>query len=210
MEPFVVRNRIHLIKGAGIDLQTFRPAEGEPALPVKAVMASRLLWSKGIGDLVEAARFLRQQAVPLEIQVAGEPDLQNPDSIAADLFQKWKEEGIVTWLGSCRDMAAVYARAHIAVLPSYYREGIPKALLEAAACGKPIVTTDAPGCRDVVVPGKNGFLVPPKDPIALADALKTLALSSDLRQEMGQLSRQKAEDEFGDKKIIEQTMALYK
>jgi glycosyltransferase involved in cell wall biosynthesis len=209
MASFVVRDKIHLIKGAGIDLEVFHPTD-EPPLPVKAVMASRLLWSKGIGELVEAAQILKRQAVPLEIQVAGEPDPQNPASVPPDLFQKWKEEGMITWLGSCTDMAAVYGQTHIAVLPSYYREGIPKALLEAAACGKPIVTTDAPGCRDVVTSGENGFLIPPKDPAALADALKKLALSSDLREKMGQMSRKKAEEEFGDKKIIEQTMALYK
>ncbi len=162
-----------------------------------------------MGELVEAARILKQQAIPLEIQVAGEPDPQNPASIPADLFQKWKEEGMITWLGFRNDMADVYAQVHIAVLPSY-REGIPKALLEAAACGKPIVTTDASGCRDIVTSGNNGFLVPPKDPVALADALKKLTLSSNMRQKMGQMSRKKAEKEFGDNKIIEQTMALYK
>lgn len=207
MTSFVDGDKIHLIRGAGVNLETFCPTD-EPPPPVRAVMVSRLLWSKGIGDLVEAARILKEEGAPLQIQIAGDIDPQNPASVSPETLRAWKEENLVTWLGPVADVAALYARSHIAVLPSY-REGLPKSLLEAAACGKPIVTTDVPGCREVVIPGENGFLVPAKDAKALAKALKALAESSELRMKMGQLSRKKAEQEFDEKKIIEQTMGVY-
>jgi len=208
MAPLVGRHTIRLIRGAGVNLDQFHPVE-EPSPPLKAVMASRLLWSKGIGELVEAARLLKGEGVSLEVQVAGDPDPHNPASVPPETMAAWKKENVVTWLGACTDIAALYNQAHIAVLPSYYREGIPKALLEAAACGKPIVTTDAPGCREVVVSGENGLLVPPRDAVALAKALKTLVDYPDLRIRMGKLSRRKAEEEFAEEKVISQTLLIY-
>lgn len=209
MAPFVGHDRIQLIRGVGVDLKKFYPKGETPTPPVKAVMASRLLWSKGVGEVVEAARLLEKEGVPLEIQIAGEPDSQNPTAISCKVLSTWKSEKKVTWLGKRTDIATLYNEAHIAILPSYYREGLPKALLEAAACGKPIITTDVPGCREVVVSGENGFLIPPRDAPALAKALKTLAQSEELRVQMGRLSRQKAELEFDEKKSIEQTLLTY-
>lgn len=209
MTPLVGRDKIQLIRGSGVDLEAFHPTEEPPSPPVKAVMVSRLLWSKGIGELVEAARLLKREGVSLQIQVAGDLDPQNPASISPAILTAWKEENLVIWLGGRADIAALYNQAHIAVLPSY-REGLPKSLLEAAACGKPIVTTDVPGCREVVVSGENGLLIPPRNAIALAKALKTLAEYSELRVRMGKLSRRKAEQEFDEKKIIAQTMAVYR
>jgi glycosyltransferase involved in cell wall biosynthesis len=208
MTPLIGRDKIQLIRGAGVNLQEFHLAPEPPSPPVKVLMVSRLLWSKGIGELVEAASLLKKEGVRLEIQVAGDLDPQNPASISPLILKAWKEENLITWLGSRQDIAELYHQAHIAVLPSY-REGLPKSLLEAAACGKPIVTTDVPGCREVVVSGENGLLVPPRDGTLLAKALKTLAEYPDLRVRMGKLSRRKAEQEFDEKKIIEQTLAIY-
>ena len=208
MTSFVDYGKIHLIRGAGIDLDLFHPTQEPPSPPLNALMVSRLLWSKGIGELVEAARVLKVQGVPLQIQVAGDIDPQNPASVSYATLVAWKEENVITWLGAVEDTPTLYANSHIAVLPSY-REGLPKSLLEAAACGKPIVTTDVPGCREVVTQHKNGLLVPAKNAAALAKALKKLAESSELRVEMGQLSRQKAEQEFDEKKIIAETIRVY-
>ena len=208
MTSFVDYGKIHLIRGAGIDLDLFHPTQEPPSPPLNALMVSRLLWSKGIGELVEAARVLKVQGVPLQIQVAGDIDPQNPASVSYATLVAWKEENVITWLGAVEDTPTLYANSHIAVLPSY-REGLPKSLLEAAACGKPIVTTDVPGCREVVTQHKNGLLVPAKNAAALAKALKELAESSELRVEMGQLSRQKAEQEFDEKKIIAETIRVY-
>jgi len=206
--PFVGQSKIHLIRGTGIDLDKFYPIAEPPFPPLRALMVSRLLKSKGIEELVKAARWLKEEKIPLEIQVAGDVDPQNPASISSLTLKAWKEENLITWLGTRYDVATLYNQAHIAVLPSY-REGLPKSLLEAAACGKPIVTTNVPGCREVVNEGENGLLVPPGNALALAKALKTLAQSPELRAEMGRLSRLKAEQEFNEKKIIEETLKVY-
>lgn len=209
MTSFVDYDKVHLIRGAGVDLELFHPTQEEPpSSPLKAVMVSRLLWSKGIGELVEAARVLKIQGVPLQIQVAGDIDPQNPASVPYAVLAGWKEEKVITWLGAIEDIPALYATSHIAILPSY-REGLPKSLLEAAACGKPIVTTDVPGCREVVAQYENGFLVPAKNAAALAESLRVLVESPELRAKMGQSSRQKAEQEFDEKKIIAETLATY-
>lgn len=208
MTPLVRYGNIRLIRGAGVDLEVFHPTDEPPSPPVKALMVSRLLWSKGIGELIEAASLLKKEGIPLEIQVVGDLDPQNPASVSPATLAAWKEENAVTWLGARTDIATLYHQAHIAVLPSY-REGLPKSLLEAAACGKPIVTTDVPGCREVIASGENGLLVPPRNAVALAKALKTLVEYPELRVRMGKLSRRKAEQQFDEKKIIAQTMAVY-
>jgi glycosyltransferase involved in cell wall biosynthesis len=208
MTSFIDYDKVHLIRGAGVDLERFRPTQEPPSPPLKALMVSRLLWSKGIGELVEAARVLKDQGVPLQIQVAGDIDPQNPASVPYAVLAAWKEEKVITWLGAIENIPALYATSHIAVLPSY-REGLPKSLLEAAAFGKPIVTTDVPGCREVVTQHDNGFLVPAKNAIALAEALKELVESLELRIKMGQSSREKAQQEFDEKKIVAETLRVY-
>lgn len=208
MTPLIGRHKIQLIRGSGVDLIKFHPTKEPSSPPVKALMVSRLLWSKGIGELVEAASLLKKEGIILEIQVAGEVDPKNPASISPLVLKAWKEENVVTWLGPRNDIAELYTQAHIAVLPSY-REGLPKSLIEAAACGKPIVTTDVPGCREVVSSGENGLLVPPRNALALAKALKKLVEYPDLRVRMGKFSRRKAEQEFDEKKIISDTLAIY-
>jgi glycosyltransferase involved in cell wall biosynthesis len=208
MTPFIGQQRIKLIRGSGVDLKEFYPKDEPPSPPVKVLMVSRLLWSKGIGELVEAAGLLKKEGVSVEIEVAGDPDPKNPASISTQILSAWKQERLVKWLGSRNDIASLYHQAHIAVLPSY-REGLPKSLLEAAACGRPIITTDVPGCRDVVVSGENGLLIPPRDGAALAKAIKTLAEYPEIRVRMGKKSRRKAEQEFDEKKIIAETLLIY-
>ncbi|MBM3468822.1 MAG: glycosyltransferase family 4 protein [Alphaproteobacteria bacterium] len=206
--PHTNGSKIFLIPGSGVDLKKFSLTK-EPPLPVTAVMVSRLLWSKGIGELVEAARILKRKSIPLKIIVAGDIDLQNPASVTQEELDGWKQENLIIWLGSCKDVAALYAKSHIAVLPSY-REGLPKSLAEAAASGKPIITTDVPGCREVVKDGKNGILVPPQDVKALVGALEMLTNASpQFRREMGLASRKKAEQAFDEHKIIIQTLTTY-
>ena len=133
-----------------------------------------MLWSKGVGELVSAARILRAQGHSISVQIVGEPDMQNPDAIPADTLQAWHDEGVINWLGYQSDMASIYQKSHIAVLASYYREGIPKTLIEAASVALPIVTTDMPGCRIIVDYGVNGLLVAPRDVEALTKARQHL------------------------------------
>ncbi|RED44680.1 glycosyltransferase family 4 protein [Aestuariispira insulae] len=199
-------DHIRVIRGSGVDLARFSVRPEPVGTPV-AVCVSRMLWDKGIGELVEAARILRKRNAPVTIRLVGPTD-DNPASIPQGVLDRWAAEGVVEVLGPSNDIAAVYADAHIAVLPSY-REGLPKSLLEAAACGRPMVATDVPGCREVCREGETGLLVPLKSTVELADALEKLANSPDLRRAMGAAARNAAETEFADTIIAAETMELY-
>lgn len=198
-----------LIRGAGVDLDRFRPmpaAAGPPAV----VLVARMLREKGIEDFVEAARLLHDRGADARFLVVGAPDSGNPGTISEPELRLWHEEGIVEWIGRRDDIESVLGNAHVACLPSYYREGLPKSLLEALAAGLPIVTTDVPGCRETVLVGENGLLVPPRDPQRLAEALSKLIGDADLRARFGARSRQLAEEEFGTARVSEATLALYR
>lgn len=201
--------QLHLIRGAGVDTQSFRPCDVPPDPPC-VMLVSRMLWDKGVGEFVAAARLLKQEGIVARFVLVGGFDPGNPAAIPESQLRSWNKEGIVEWWGQRSDMANVLAQAHIACLPSYYREGIPKSLLEAAACGLPIVTTDAPGCREVVEDGVNGLLVPVKDSIALAGTIKKLVLDPDLSRRMGVASRKKAVKEFSQERVIDETLAVYR
>lgn len=203
----VKKKQFVLIRGAGVDTDQFIFIEEPDEIP-KIVLTSRMLWNKGIGELIEATRILRRENLQFEVWLVGDCDPGNLSSIPELTIKSWVDEGLVKWLGLRDDIAEIWHQSHIAVLPSY-REGLPKSLLEAAACGKPIVTTDVPGCREVVKEGVNGFLVPAKDPCALAAALKKLIENPELRKVMGGRSRQIAEKEFSSEKVIAETLAIY-
>jgi len=200
--------RIVAIAGSGVDPVRFQSSP-EPPGGIVAAMVSRMLWDKGVGELVEAARLLKVACPALRVQLVGPPDPGNPSSIGETLLGSWVEEGIVDWRGAVEDIPAVWANAHMAVLPSY-REGLPLSLLEAAACGRAIVATDVPGCREVVVHEKTGLLVPPRDARALADAIARLAGDPDLRAHLGQAARQRVLERFTVDKVVAQTMAVYR
>jgi glycosyltransferase involved in cell wall biosynthesis len=194
-----------LIRGAGVDMDEFAPAP-EPAGPVRVILIARMIHEKGIGVFVEAARILRGEAA---FVLVGAPDPGNPNSVTKAELRAWEAEGLVTWLGPRRDIADLLRGAHIACQPSTYREGLPKSALEAAACGKPLVTTDVPGCREAVVDGVTGFLVPPRDATALAAAIKKLIDDAGLRARMGAAGRERTAREFADAVVCEKTLLVY-
>jgi glycosyltransferase involved in cell wall biosynthesis len=196
-----------LIPGAGVDLEEFHP-NPEPPSPVVVVLAARMLESKGVREFVAAARILRERGITARFKLAGAPDPGNPESIPEHPLREWSDSGIVEWLGHRTDMAAVYGAAHIACLPSY-REGLPKALLEAMAAGLPVVSTDVVGCRYAVAANETGLLVPARDAEALAEALATVIGDAALRRRFGAAGRQRAERLFGSPAIIAQTLQLY-
>lgn len=198
---------LHLIRGAGVNTGLFRPVDEPPGTPC-VMLVARMLWDKGVGEFVGAARLLRDKRITARFVLIGSPDPGNPAAISKEQLQAWHEEGVVEWWNHRNDMPSVLAQAHIACLPSY-REGLPKSLLEAAACGLPIVATDAPGCREIVENGVNGLLVPVRDSGALADALNKLILDPELRQRMGAVSREKVVAEFSQEKVIELTLGIY-
>ena len=202
------RDRVCLIRGSGVDILKFKVLD-EPAGVPLVVLASRLLWDKGVGEFVDAARQLKCEGVSARFALVGEADNENPAAISFDQLKAWHEEGDVEWWGRRDDMPKVLARSHIVCLPSFYGEGIPKILIEAAACGRPIVTTDAPGCREIVQDNVNGFLVPTRDAAAVASSLRQLIESPKLRRKMGAKGRLLVENEFTLEQVNKETMALY-
>jgi glycosyltransferase involved in cell wall biosynthesis len=167
-----------------------------------------MLWHKGIYEFVEAARYLQELNIKFSANLVGDVDYGNPAAIPPAEVQNWHAKKEINWLGQQDDIVKIWQQSHIAVLPSY-REGLPKALLEAAACGKPIITTDVPGCREVVQHGRNGYLVPAKDSKALATAMQKLLVNPELRNKMGQESRKMAAEKFSLEYVIRETLAVY-
>lgn len=201
-------HRVHLIRGAGVDVAAIE-VSSEPPGPCVVLLAARMLWDKGVGEYVEAARILRARGASVRMLLIGDPDTSNPASIPRDTLRAWHDSGAVDWLGLRDDVPALLQRSHVVCLPSYYREGIPKFLLEGLAAGLPVVTTDTPGCRETVAEGVNGFLVPPRDALALADALDSLISDDKLRKSMGLASRNLAISEFSSERIIAETLTVY-
>lgn len=199
--------QVVMVRGSGVDLDRFAPEPWPPG-PVTVAMASRLLHDKGVREFVEAARLSASRGEGLRWRLAGSLDPDNPASVRAEELAAWQAEGIVDHVGECPDVAAFYAQAHIVTLPSY-REGLPKSLIEAAACGRPVVTTDVPGCRDAIEPGISGLLVPARDARALADAVGRLAADPGLRERMGAAGRALAERDFGLDRIVQAHLAVY-
>jgi len=204
----VASDRIRLIPGSGVDTDAFTVTPEPSTGPVVATVVARMLWDKGLGEMVDAARLLRNRGVPLTVRLVGDRDTENPSAIPLATLEAWQAEGVVEWLGRREDIAAVWAESHIAVLPSY-REGLPRSLLEAAACGRPLVTTDVPGCRALVEDGANGLKVPVRNPEALADAIAKLVEAPALRHRLGQEARRRVETVFGDGPILAAFLTLY-
>jgi len=198
-----------VIQGPGVDMEHFQPARHLPGEKTIFLFCGRLLVEKGIREFVQAAARIIQNVANAEFQVLGSPDPENPSSVSARELQIWKKESPVTFLGSADDVRLYLAKADVLVLPSYYREGVPRSVLEAMAMGKIIVTTDTPGCRDTVEAGKNGFLIPPKNVEALVAVLhEVLKLSPETRRQMGAFSRQKAAREFSDDQVLPHYLQL--
>jgi glycosyltransferase involved in cell wall biosynthesis len=201
-------SRTVLIRGSGVDLTRFAPAPEPEGAPL-VVLPARMLRDKGVEEFVAAARALKQAGVNARFALVGDPDPENPAAISPAQLEAWRESGAVECWGWRDDMAAVFRQAHVVCLPSY-REGLPKALIEAAACGRALVTCDVPGCREVVRDGDNGLLVPARDSAALAQALRRLLEDTALRDRMARRSRERAVAEFSLERVIADTLALYR
>ena len=179
---------VTIVGGAGVDPAAYAPAPLPAQPPLRVALAARMLWSKGVDVAVEAVRLARGRGVPVELSLYGAPDASNRRAIPEETLRGWSRDG-VAWHGASRDVAGVYGAHHVACLPSRGGEGLPRTLLEAAACGRALVTTDVPGCRDLVRDGIEGLVVPPDDPEALAGALARLAADPDLVAGLGEAAR---------------------
>jgi glycosyltransferase involved in cell wall biosynthesis len=197
----------NLIPGVGVDTQRFTPAPFPEGPPV-VVLAARLLWDKGIGEFVEAARRLRAGGVRARFALAGRTDPGNPASIPDAQIEAWRDEGVVEWWGWIEDMANALVKANIVCLPSY-REGLPTVLIEAAACGRPVIASNVPGCRETVAEGVNGLLVRAGEAESLAGAIRQLVLDAALCRRMGAAGRRMAEERFSSTVILDKILAVY-
>ena len=199
--------RVAMIPGVGVDLAEFA-AQPEPEGPVVVGFPARIIGDKGVHEFVAAARQLKAAGVQARFALIGRTDPDNPTEVAEATIRGWEAEGVVEWWGFRFDMPAAYARCHILCLPSYM-EGWPKVLVEAAAIGRPAVTTDVPGCRDVVRDGETGLLVPPRDAAATAAALRRMIEDTALRRRMGVKARARAEVEFSVDRFVADSLAVY-
>lgn len=204
----VDEGKTRLIRGAGVSLaaHSFVQTDGDP--PV-VVLVARMLWAKGVGDFVQAAAALRAKGVRARFVLIGEPDLENPGAVPVAQLEEWQREGEVEWWGHRDDIPSILANASVFCLPSRYGEGIPRSLLEAAAAGLAIVTTDSPGCREVVRSGENGLLVEAGDLGQLTDALRGLLGDVALRRKLGAAARRTVQAEFSLDHVVTETLAVY-
>lgn len=203
--------KIRLIRSSGVDITRFSPAPRAPATrPLCVLLAARLLREKGIGEFAEASLLLKRQGRQIDFLLAGMPDAGNPNSVQRDEVESWQRQGALRWLGHVEDMPALMRRADVMALPSYYREGVPKSLIEGAASGLALVTTDLPGCREVVAEhGVDGLHVQPRSAAALASALARLDDDRELLQRLAERARQRALLHFDQRGVIRQTLEVY-
>ena len=199
--------KISVIRGAGVDLRVFHPTPEPGGVPI-VLLPGRMLTAKGIPEFVEAARLLKKRGITARFVLAGDTDLGSPSAIPIKQLEEWQNSGAVEWWGHRDDMPQMFQQATVVCLPSH-REGVPKALLEAAASGRAIVTADVPGCREIVKQGINGLLVPTCEPQALADALATLLKNPGMRAQMAKRGREIAASEFSEEVVAAQTLSLY-
>ena len=206
----VHRNASHLIRGSGVDVERFKPRANKNSSDKRYVLlASRLLWAKGVAEYVEAARLVREQIPEAVFLLAGEADPGNPASVPQEVVDEWKRRGDVEVLGHCEDIKSLLEKADLVALPTYYGEGVPRILIEAAASGKPLVATDMPGCHEIVQHKLNGILIPPRDSRELARAIKEILPDDLCSARMGKHSRRLACDEFSQEQVINKTFQVY-
>jgi glycosyltransferase involved in cell wall biosynthesis len=203
----IKQERIVLIPGSGVDTDALQPLP-EPDGPITYGFAGRLLTDKGIRALVAAHDIVRGQGLETNLLIAGNPDPANPASVSLQEVNEWTERAGITWLGHVKDISSLWKRCHFAILPSH-REGLPGSLMEAAACGRAMIATDAPGCREIVIDDRTGLLVPIEDPQALAQAIVRLATSRELRARYGQAARELVVIKLSARIIGEQVVRLY-
>jgi glycosyltransferase involved in cell wall biosynthesis len=200
-------DQITLIPGSGVDLKAFACVSIKNKLPM-VLLPARMLLDKGVVEFVEAARAVKASAPKWRFVLAGAADYYNPSSVSYEQIEAWQREGIIEWLGHVDDITPLFHQASIVCLPSY-REGMPKALLEAAAAGCAVVTTDTPGCREAIIPGETGDLVPVRDSVTLASALLTLIHDRARRERYGYAGQKLAIERFGLDAVVETTLEIY-
>lgn len=204
----VDKNACNLIHGSGVNLQSFHVVS-EPESNIVVVMASRLILEKGVREFIAAAKIVSEKMPDIKFLLCGSIDVGNPNHLQQYELDLLNDELNVDYMGEQQNITEVFQKSHIVVLPSYYGEGLPKVLIEAAACGRAVITTDHPGCRDAIINGKTGLLVTPRDPEAIALAIMDLAKNHEKRKEMGRQGRVLAFERFDIKLVVDKHLAIY-
>ena len=210
-EKLVPQQHIRVIRSSGVNLERFLPVQpiDEPR-PLRVLLAARLLWEKGVGEYIEAARTLKAAGRNIDFVIAGSPDPGNPRSVSREQVESWVAEGLVDWRGHVDDMPTLMRSMDVIALPSYYREGVPKSLIEAAACGLAVVTTNLPGCREVVSEhGVDGLHVEPRCARSLSERIAQLDDDRELLRRLGDCARRKAMEHFDEQMVIRRTIEVY-
>lgn len=201
--------KVAIVGGAGVDPLMLMPSPMPPAPPLKVALVARMLWSKGVDLAVEAVRLARAEGARVELTIHGAPDPSNPKAIPEATLKEWAARPGINWAGPTRDVEAVWKAHHLCILPSRGGEGLPRTILEAAACGRPILTTDVPGCRSFVREGQDGMVVPADDAAALAKALAVFARAPGLAERMGANARARLLDGHTERDVMNAVKALY-
>ena len=204
-------DRTHLIRGSGVDTEELAPSptEKKENESITFTMISRMIWEKGVGIFIEAGRIVKEHYPNAKIRLVGGIDEGNPSSIPLTFLEKQKSSGLIDWTGHVDDVKSLIADSDVIVLPTYYREGVPRSLLEGASMAKPLIATDIPGCREIIKNDENGILVPPREVIPLACAMMRLAKNRRLRIQMGKDGRKKILKHFDVRKVTEKTLDVY-
>lgn len=202
-------NKVAIVGGAGVDPLILMPSPMPPAPPLKVALVARMLWSKGVDLAVEAVRLARAEGAKVTLTIHGAPDPSNPKAIPETTLKEWAARPGITWAGPTRDIEGVWKAHHLCILPSRGGEGLPRTILEAAACGRAILTTDVPGCRSFVRDGQDGMVVPADDATALARALVTLAAAPRLAERMGESARARLLAGHTERDVMNGVKALY-
>ena len=205
----VPQNRLSILGGAGVDAEHFSALPVGRNDPLRLAFVGRLVWSKGVDVLIEALDLLKADGLRVKLNLYGEPDVDNPRSLSKTQLDAWSEREDVTWHGRSENITEVWRQADIAVVPSRGGEGMPRAMLEAASCARPLIVTDVPGCRHFVRDGREGFVIPPEDPAALAEAISRLITDEELRLTMGQAARQRVLEGYTEDHVITAVADVY-
>lgn len=200
-------SRCFLVPGSGVNIEYYTP-QNDPQSPFTVLFASRMLRDKGIFEFIRAAEIIKARGLQVRFLLAGDIDEANPSSLTEALLKRWQKEGVVDWLGQVSDIRSAFEQSHVVVLPSY-REGLPKVLLEASACQKAIITTDAPGCRELIQNEVNGLLVPVKQSEPIADAIERLFHDEELRRRLAYRAREVVCESFSDRRVLDATLEVY-
>lgn len=204
------QGKVAIVGGAGVDPLILMPEPMPATPPLKVALVARMLWSKGVDLAVEAVRMARAEGARVELTIHGAPDPSNPKAIPEDTLKQWASRPGVTWAGPTRDIEGVWRDHHLCILPSRGGEGLPRTILEAASCGRPILTTDVPGCRSFVRDGQDGMVVPADDAVALAQALIVFARAPALAERMGASARARLIDGHTERDVMNAVKALYR